>query len=52
MTIECPICGQQTSVSQFDFYEDACFNCLQKIDTRDYSEESEENYDRSFIEED
>jgi len=42
MTIECPVCGRDISVSQYCFDEELCYDCLQKIDIGEYEQDKEE----------
>lgn len=32
MTIECPVCGHEVSVTQYSFDEDMCYDCYTRLE--------------------
>jgi len=39
MTIECPVCGREVVINQYDYIEEMCYDCLKKVEIQEDNEE-------------
>jgi NMD protein affecting ribosome stability and mRNA decay len=42
MTIECPVCGREVVINQYDYIEEMCYDCLKKVQILAYEQEENE----------